>query len=291
MALVAGLSVYLVLVGAGASYGAWSIVTSTTGSATAAGISVSLSGPSALATTYTSTPTDPKVAALTLGNTGTVDVSLALTSTTTNAALAAQISLRLWVRSGAGCPTTVPAAGVTSGTLASPPALPTGATSLAAGASVVVCAAANFTGTYASYAGQTTTATLTLAGTLTGTTWTATAAAAVTQNLQAVSAPTFTCIANGGNVSLSWNNTATATTGTIYRSRINGTLATGLANRDFYYREYSNQGISGTGLPNTAGIYSWNIEETTGGVTSTAFAGQIEVYFYTAWNAWALRCV
>lgn len=291
IAAVVGVVVFLVLVGTVSVQAYWTAVQNVSGQATAATPAVTIAGHGALATTHTTTSTGPKIAAITLGNTGTTDVTMALSSTATNPALAGQISLRLWVRSGATCPATVPATGVTTGTLAAPPALPTGATSLAAGGTVVICAAASFTGTYASYAGQTTTATLTLTGTLPGTTWTATATGAVTQNLQAASAPTFSCTTNGGNVSISWNNTATAVNGTVYRSRINGTIATQLADRDFYYREYSNQGKTGTGLPNVAGIYPWNIEETTNGVTTTAYAGQIEVYFYTPWDAWAIRCV
>ncbi len=288
IAAIVGTAAFLVLAGTGAGYAYWTASSAVAASAQSTGATVALTVPTALTTTYTSSSTGPVIGALTLANTGGAPLGLALTAGSTNASLSGAISLRLWLQTGGNCGTTVPASGVTTGTLAAPPALPAGATSAAAGASVVVCAATAFTGTYATFAGQSTTVTLTLTGSV-GTAWRPTATGSFTQSL-ANSVPSFTCTNNGGNITITWANTATANTTTKYRSRINGVLATGLSDRDFYYQSYSNQSISGTGLPNAAGVYTWNIEETTNGVTTVAYTGNVEVYYYTAWNAWSLRC-
>ena len=289
VAALVGAVTFLVLAGTGVGYAYWTTTSAVTGTAGSTDAAVTLTGNTALTTTYTSTSTGPVIAPLTLTNTGGAPLALAVTAANTNAALAGQIALRYWVRVGSNCGTTIPTSGVTVGTLAAPPALPSGATPLASGANVVVCAATTFTGTFASYAGQTTTATLTLTGTV-GSAWSATATGAFTQNLSNA-APAFTCVNSTGSVTISWANTATANTGTIYRSKVNGVYPSGLADRSWYYREFSNQGITGTGLPNNvAGTYPWIIEETTGGVTTTAYAGQVQVVYYAPWGQWVLQC-
>jgi len=288
-AALLGVVVFLVLAGTGTGYAYWTASSTVTANAGATNAAVTVAGNAGLTTTYTTTSTGPVIAQLTLGNTGGAPLTLAVSGTNTNAALSGQIALRLWLRSGASCGTTIPGSGVTVGTLAAPPSLPAGATTAAAGASVFVCAATTFTGTFASYAGQTTTVTLTLTGTV-GTNWTATATGAFTQNLSNA-APAFTCVNNTGSVTISWANTSTANTGTIYKSKVNGVYPSNLADRSWYYREFSNQGITGTGLPNNvAGTYPWIIEETTNGVTTTAYAGQVQVVYYAPWGQWVLQC-
>lgn len=250
---------------------------------------VQFTGAAALTTSYSGTALGPLIAPLTLTATGTVPLQLSLTATSTNAPLAAAIRMRTWVRSGASCGTTVPGSGVTVSTLAAPQ-LPSGATSLTGPASVVVCTATDVMSSYATYAGQATTVTLTLTGQIASTTWKGTASGSFTQTLSP-STPTFTCVSKPAQVTINWPNTSTANTGTSYRSRVNGVLPSGLSDRSYYYREYSNQGWTGTGLPAVAGVYPWVIEETTNGATTVAYSGQIEVYWYAAWGTWALRCV
>lgn len=295
LATAIGASVFFVLAGTGIAYAYWVAKAAIGATASSTNAAVTLNGSSSLTTTYTTSAKGPVIAALTLANNGGAPLTLTLTASNDNGGLAGAISLTYWVRSGTACGTTVPTTGTTTGTLAAPPALPGGATTAAAGASVVICAATSFTGDYATHAGKSVAVTLTLTGKV-GTNWTATATGTFTQSLQA-SVPPFSCTTgNNGKaqVTIKWDNTPTAKSGTIYRSRINGTVASALADRDYYYREYNNQDIAGTGLPSTAGIYLWEILEITNGVTTVAYAGNIEVYFYGGnqndWNRWTIRC-
>jgi len=287
--VLAGAVAFLMLAGAASAEAYWAASASATATVRAADPSVQLAGTAGLTTTYTSTSTGPVIAPLTLTATGSVPLQLSLASSSTNAALTGAIRLRTWVRVGTGCGASIPPSGVTTSTLAAPQ-LPAGATSLTGPASVVVCAATDVASGYTTYAGQATTVTLTLTGQVAGTTWAGTANGSFTQTLSA-SAPSFSCTTVTGQVTISWANTPTANTGTIYRSRVNGVLPGGLADRSYYYREYSNQGWMGTELPAAAGVYPWVIDQTTNGVPTVAYSGQIEVYWFAAWNAWGLRCV
>lgn len=204
IAAVTGVAAFLVLAGTGAGYAAWKATSTVSATATSTNAAVTLAIDPALAGAYTSSALT-RIAPLTLANTGGAPLSLAVTATNTNASLAGQIRLQLWVRTGGTCGTTVPGSGVTTGTLAAPPALPTGATTLANGSNVVVCAATTFIGTYATYSGQSNTATLTLTGTV-GTAWSSTASGTLAQNL---SAPTATCVNKGDlEVTVTWNQPA-----------------------------------------------------------------------------------
>jgi len=202
VAAVAGVVSFLVLAGTGAGYAYWTASSAVQATAQSTNAAVALTASSALTTTYTSSSTGPVIGALTLSNTGGAPLALALTASNTNAGLSGAISLRLWLQSGGSCGTTVPTSGVTSGTLAAPPALPAGATNANAGASAVVCAATAFTGTYATYAGQSTTVTFTLTGSV-GTNWRPTATVGITQSLAANSL--LTCTPQAGNLPSPWS--------------------------------------------------------------------------------------
>ncbi|MCA0250872.1 MAG: hypothetical protein LCH76_01000 [Actinobacteria bacterium] len=218
LATAIGASVLFVLAGTGVAYAYWVAKAGIGATATSTNAAVSLGGSSGLTTTYTATAKGPVITALTLANNGGTPLTLALTATNSNATLSGAISLTYWVRSGTTCGSTVPTSGITTGTLAAPPALPSGAASANAGASVVICAATSFTGTYASYAGQSTAVTLTLTGKV-GTNWTATSTGTFTQALQSVLLATLACTeADGGyNVVLKWANPGSATSSTLYR--------------------------------------------------------------------------
>lgn len=291
VAAVAALVVFSVLAGTGVSHAVWNatVTAGAAASSTSASVAVTTSG---LAASYTSSSaTGAVIGEMGLANTGGAPLTLALAATSTNPALSGAISVRFWARSAGTCGTAVPSTGVTTGTLAALPALPASSASLAAGASSVVCVATAFTGSASASAGQTTTATLTLTGAV-GANWRPTASATVTQSVASATAsvPAFTCTDGVGLVSISWPNTATANTGTVYRSKVNGAYPAGLADRSFYYHEFSNQGLQGTGLPSVAGSYPWLIEETTNGVTKTAYAGTVKVIFYAPYNAYVIQC-
>jgi hypothetical protein len=191
VAAIAGVTAFLVLAGTGAGYAYWTASSTVQASAQSTNAAVSLAASSALTTTYTNASTGPVIGPLTISNTGGAPLGLALTASSTNSGLSGAISLRLWLQSGGSCGAAVPSSGVTTGTLAAPPALPAGATNANAGASVVVCAATAFTGNYASYAGQSAIVTFTVTGSV-GANWRPTATAAITQSLAQPSAVSCT---------------------------------------------------------------------------------------------------
>ncbi|AYF98635.1 hypothetical protein [Protaetiibacter intestinalis] len=214
LAALLGAVIALTLIGNVSAQAFWSATTTATGTVRVADPAVTLIGYADLTKSYTSASLGPYVASLSIQATGSGPVTLSISTTTTNAALAGQISLSLWVRSGGSCGTS--GSGATTGTLAAPPALPTGATSLAAPGSVVVCAATTFTGSSATYGGQSTTVTLKLTGTTTGSTWTASASGAFTQD---VGGSIANCAEADGNYNaiISWSNPAGVPTSTQYR--------------------------------------------------------------------------
>jgi len=202
VAAIAGVTAFLVLAGTGAGYAYWTASSTVQASAQSTNAAVSLAASSALTTTYTNASTGPVIGPLTISNTGGAPLGLALTASSTNSGLSGAISLRLWLQSGGSCGTAVPSSGVTTGTLAAPPALPAGATNANPGSSVVVCAATAFTGSYASYAGQSATVTFTVTGSV-GTDWRPTASVNITQSLAQNS--NLTCTAQAGNLPSPWS--------------------------------------------------------------------------------------
>jgi hypothetical protein len=287
-AVVAGLVVFLVLAGTGVGVASWSESHSVSSTVTAGTFEAGLDGFTGWDAVHTGTSA-PHIAPLTMSVTGVGPVAVSLSAGSDNDALTTAIRLRTWMPAGANCPGTVPETGVTTSTLAEP-VLPPPARSVEAPATLVICAATDVPSGAGTYAGQQTAVSLTLSASLTGTSWTASATGDFQQSVES-GAPRFVCVDNVGNVTISWNNTATATVATTYRSLVAGAYPPGWPDRDWYYHEYSNQGWTGSGLPAVAGVYPWVIEETTNGSTSVAYAGEVEVYWYAAWNAWGLRCV
>lgn len=293
VALLAGVVTYLLLVGATATAAYWTAGGAFGGQASSAGIGVTMSSPAGLATTYAVASPAAVVTQVTVGasaaNPATVNLSVssAVTPSTGGSDLATKIRLAFWSPSGGSCGS-MPATG--GGTLAAPPALPAGAATRGPGQTAVVCMGTQPSASLSSYAGQNVSVVLTLTGALPGTSWTATAsAAAFTQTVAA--AASFMCTNNGTEtqVNITWDNTPTAVGGTIYRARINGVIQSSL-NRDFWYRAYSNLDHNGTGLPNVAGFYTFVIEETTSGVTTVAYSGQVEAYYHPGWGRYVIRC-
>jgi hypothetical protein len=194
-----GLVAFLVLVGSGTAQATWTALSSAL-SATASATSAtdSLSDMSALNTTYNYTgATSPVVIApITLQNTGGAPLTYTLTETNNNATLAAKIKVWIWLQVSGSCGTTTVG---TAGTLAALPALPAGATSGAAGQSIVICIATQLTGTVAASAGSTLTASFTLTGKV-GTNWQGTDPSSMTQSVfQAAEVTGLVCQSGGGN--------------------------------------------------------------------------------------------
>ena len=190
LALLAGVVTFLVLVGTGVGHAAWTTSSAINGTATATNAVLTANlGAGVTGITYPASATSSAVtiAPLTLGNTGGAPLALSLSATSTNATLAGAIQLRVWVRTGTSCPTSVPTSGVASGTLATPPTL-TGLSGLpaplGAGAATVLCLATNPASTVSSYASQTTTVTLTSTGSI-GTNWSSTPTVTITQSVAA----------------------------------------------------------------------------------------------------------
>ena len=194
VALLAAAVTFLVFAGTGVGHAAWTTSSAVSGTvaATNAGLSATL-GAGLSGVTYpasaTATATSVTISPLSLTNIGGAPLTLSLSATSTNAALAGAIQLRAWVRTGTTCPATVPTSGVVAGTLATPPSI-TGLSALpaplAAGSATVLCLATNPATTVSGYAGQTTTATLTVTGAV-GSTWKSAPTVTVTQSVAASS--------------------------------------------------------------------------------------------------------
>ncbi|GAA2237417.1 hypothetical protein N1031_11500 [Herbiconiux moechotypicola] len=213
-AVLAFVAVFAIGVSGWAAHASWTAATVSSGTATAnaATASVSATGTAALTTTYQVPVVSPgtsatRIAPISFTNTGTAPLTLTMAIANTNSTLAANITLTLW--SQASCGTTIPSSGTVAGTLNAPPSLPSGAASVAVGATATLCVATTLATTTAASQGQTVTATLTLTGRV-GTNWVATSTApTLTQSVYRVADPTpITCVdgtgLNVGTVTLSW---------------------------------------------------------------------------------------
>lgn len=210
LALVAGLSAFLVLAGTGVATAAWTSAASTTGSVTAATTSLTIVGTPSLTTTYafagTAAQSPTIVRTMVVTNTGTapLNYSLAVGGVAGNT-LAPLVTLRLWTITGT-CSTLADLA-ATTGTLAAPPPLPSGALSASPGGSYTLCVATSLNSTIFASQGLSVTPTLTITGTV-GSNWTTSAAdATFTQSVYQMSNPTgliCTPASNGKSVTLSW---------------------------------------------------------------------------------------
>ena len=220
LALVAGLSAFLVLAGTGVATAVWSAATSVTGSVTAAVTSLSISGSPSLTTTYafagTAAQSPTIVRSMLVTNTGSapLNYSLAVSGVAGNT-LAPLVTVTLWTITTGVCSAYV-GLRATTGTLAAPPALPSGALSASPGGKYTLCVATALNSTVVDSQGRSVTPTITITGTV-GSSWSSSVSdAAFTQSVYQISNPTtLTCTtaSNSKSVTLSW--TAPAATGSM----------------------------------------------------------------------------
>lgn len=220
LAAITGVSAFLVLAGTGIASAAWTAATSTTGTVSAAATSVTIAGTNSLTTQYafagaaSNSPTIVRTIVVT--NTGTAPLNYALAvSGVAGNALAPLVTLTLWTSAGM-C--SAPGFGNTTGTLAVPPPLPSGALSAAPGVSFALCASTRLNSTIPASQGMAVTPTLTITGTV-GSTWTTGSSdVAFTQSVYQMVDPTsLVCTpASGKKVTLSWTApTNTGSTGAV----------------------------------------------------------------------------
>ena len=221
VAIAVGLVVFLVFAGTGLASAVWFVSASTSGTVSAATVSFSAVGTSSLSTEYKFAGAGPggaKVRSVVLTNTGQSPLNYSLAvANTGSATLPSNVSLTLWLMSGS-CGTT-PGTGSTAGTLAAPPAMPTGVTSAAVGASAVtLCMMTRLTTTVALAQGQSVTSTPTFTGTVGTSTWkTSVSDAAFTQTVYRVANVTgATCTTTppalvNGYATLNWTTVAGVT--------------------------------------------------------------------------------
>ena len=185
-ALLAGAVTFLVLAGATFATASWVTSISTAGSVTAATTSVAISGTTALDYTYQfggAASTSPVIIKpILVSNTGTAPLNYTLGVSNVSASnFASSVKLSLWLQVAGACGTSVPG-GATAGTLAAPPALPSGASSGAANSSFTLCAATSLNTTVAATTGFTVTSTVTLNGQVGASSWVASGSQALTQS-------------------------------------------------------------------------------------------------------------
>jgi hypothetical protein len=211
LTVIVGLSVFLVLAGSGVATAMWTSSASVTGSVTAATTSMTIGGAKPLDTQYAfagdASHSPTIVRTMMIKNTGTAPLGYTLSiSGVAGNALAPLVKLTLWTTTGA-CATTA-GTGATTGTLASPPALPSDALSAAPGNSFGLCASTSLNSTIVASQGLSVTPTLTIIGTVGTSTWnTDTSDAPFTQTVYKMSDPTsLTCTQakKAQSVTLSW---------------------------------------------------------------------------------------
>lgn len=179
------ISTVLVLGVAGMANASWVASAGTTTSVSAATASLTVAGTDVLGYGYqfggAAANSPVNVAPIVVVNTGTAPLNYSLAVANIPATpLAGSVALALWLQVASACGSTV-AAGATIGTLASPPALPAGATSAAAGSRFTLCAATSLNATVAATSGSTVTATLTINGRVGISNWVAAGSGSFTQ--------------------------------------------------------------------------------------------------------------
>ena len=214
LALTAGLCAFLVLAGTGVASAVWTSAAFVTGSVTAATTSLTIVGTPSLATTYafagTADQSPTLVRSMVVTNTGSAPLSYSLAvSGVAGNALAPLVKLTLWTTTGT-CSATA-GTGATSGTLAAPPALPSGALTATPGARFTLCASTSLNSTIAVSQGLSVTPTVTLTGTV-GVNWSTSASdATFTQSVYQINPVSPTCVRSGNIVTLSWTAPANTT--------------------------------------------------------------------------------
>jgi len=210
LAAALGASAFLVLAGTGAGYAAWTASSTLPASTSPAAVGVTLAAtPPAPAGSFSST-TPTALVELTIANTGQTPLSLVLTGRAADTP-SSHISVRLAPRAGS-CPASAPTEATASTTISSitpaaptPIPLPSGTTSLAAGAQRVICAYLTFASDrFAADAGAVTTVTFAVTGSVG--TWSASAGADVVRTV-AASAPSACVVTSAvpGYAPWAWN--------------------------------------------------------------------------------------
>ncbi len=185
-ALFAGTVTFLVLAGSTFATASWVTSTSISGTVTAATTSATISGTTALDYTYQfggAASTSPVIIKpILVSNTGTAPLNYTLGVSNVSASnFASSVKLSLWLQVAGACGTAVPG-GATMGTLAAPPALPSGAASGAASSSFTLCAATSLNTTVAATTGFTVTSTVSLNGQVGASSWVASVSQTLTQS-------------------------------------------------------------------------------------------------------------
>lgn len=222
--------VALLAVGSGGASAYWTAAVQSLGaSANAATVSVTTSTPTALTKQYMFTAaTEPTanlaIAPLVFTNTSTSPLTLSIALSANTDTLASSINLFLWAGSGGTCPSTVPGSGTSTTLLSAQPTIPASISTVAAGASVTLCAATKLIGTMLNSQGLTVSPVLTVTGRV-GTTWSA--AASTPPFVQSVyrvpPVPTPSCVTKpgliglGDYVTLTWTAVSGATSYTVYK--------------------------------------------------------------------------
>jgi hypothetical protein len=216
--IAAFLLVLMVSTGVVAANAYWSAATAVGGAARAASVGMTAGDFATLNTTYMhrvaeSSPIVMKP--ISVSNTGSAPLSFSLAVTNTNATLAPQVRVWLWTTGSSTCGATPLN---TPGTLAAPPAMPSGAANGGANSTVTLCAATQLAGTVAASQGQSVSATFTVTGRVGSSTWVTNAASTTTQSVFRIAAPVLTCAQTAtqgffreGYVTLSWPAVAGAT--------------------------------------------------------------------------------
>lgn len=241
-----------VVSGAGGTAGAfWSVpAVPLSGTANAATASVTLAGTAGLQKEYRFTPATPAtasnanlvIAPVVFTNTGTSPLTLSAAWSGNAGAYPALITVTYWAGASGACASTLPSSGTTAGTLAAPPALPAGVTSVAIGAAVTLCVATSLNSTVALQQGKTVSPVLTLTGRV-GTNWTTSVSApAFTQSVFRVAAPTgISCVTTPGTLTIA--GYATLTWNAVTYGAANGVDTARAASYDLHIDSAANPSI------------------------------------------------
>lgn len=210
-AIGVGLTIFLALSATGV-HAAWTASASKSATATNGTIGLTTTGVVSLSASYTTENESTIAKIITVSNTGTTPLTITSFQVTNADSLSGVIRLALWERPTTGCVATPP--GTAFLTLLSDGVKTLNQThTMAAGSSVQLCTLTTFTGTLATFAGYSTSPTLTFIGTV-GTNWTTADASTPTNRLftqsvagvRNVSNVSCTSIteANKGIIELSW---------------------------------------------------------------------------------------
>jgi hypothetical protein len=217
-----GLTVFLALSATGV-HAAWTASTSKSATATNGTIGLTTTGVVSLSASYTTENESTIAKIITVANNGTTPLTVTSFEVTNADALSGVIRLALWERPTTGCQPAPPATAYL--TLLSNGVKTLSQThTMAAGSSVQLCTLTTFTGTLATFAGYSTSPTLTFIGTV-GTSWSTADASAptnrlFTQSVAGVRNPqNVTCtnvtVDGKGAVDLSWSAVPAAISYTV----------------------------------------------------------------------------